>query len=195
MFRLQTLTSLQHCLSTISIDLLNDYLTAYWKYFDPQIPIIHGPTFYPQLEDQGLLLMMLAVGESYLLDSGRQLAWVGAALRGKILAENFAHNMPIEMLQTLSLAAYYDIFLSKNASAQFTAECFIATMIAFARQTSVMVRQDKDIKTHSPNGSLGVDGLEWMQWVGEEMKTRVAYAYLVLDGLLPLLRGQVPSRR
>lgn len=106
------------------------------------------------------------------------------------MLEDFQPNLSLEMLQCLVLSCYFDLFLGSDANAQFSAECFTAQLVAFARRTSAMVRQEKraDLDAYQ-------DGMKWMQWVGEEMQTRSAYAIIALDSFLPLLRGQLPSRR
>lgn len=170
------------------------WLSTYWSSFHVQLPLLHQSTFYPQLENQGLLLIMLAIGEASMSTPSRSLAWVSIALRSKILLEDFGPNLSLETLQCLVLSCFFDLFLSNDSNAQFSAECFIATLVSYARRTSAMVKQEKALHLRSADAGQ-VDGMEWMQWIGEEMKTRAAYAVIALDSFLPLLRGQLPSRR
>lgn len=183
-----------HCLSLEKLQL---YISSYWVHFNPQMPILHKPTFSAENCPNLLLIAVIAIGASCLdktygnevTEDASQLAtFLAWHLRGEIfMHQDFRPPAKLWIFQTLLLLEVYEKMYSTRVLHERAHIHHATTLTLMRRGSSLRGRTPLD-SPPSFNRDEKFDPAVantpdrwWNHWITSEATRRVAFAAFIID--------------
>ncbi|ERS98920.1 hypothetical protein HMPREF1624_04113 [Sporothrix schenckii ATCC 58251] len=192
----------------LSRHMMQAYIVSYWVHFSDQVPILHKPTFSPDLAPDLLLIAIIIIGAACLDKSHNQetikagaelsnfLAW---HLRWELFMDpNFRPPAKLWVFQTLLLLELYEKMFSTRELHE-RAHIHHATTITLMRRGRSLIgktaaesppnpRVDGSDKDHtsrhsSTSGGIYTQDQWWNNWITNEATRRTAFAAFVIDSI------------
>jgi Fungal specific transcription factor domain len=200
----------------LSLRMMQHYIGSYWKYFHPQMPILHKPTFSANTCPELLLIAVMALGASCLekthgyevtqkcADFAGFLAW---HLRWAIFMDaDFRPPAKLWIFQALLLLEIFEKMYSTRPLHERSHIHHATTLTLMRRGSSLIGRSSVDSPpsgtTNSRSGSVtgavsnGSGSTNqftpdewWNQWITNEATRRVAFAAFVMDSIHATMFG------
>ncbi|KAI9678336.1 MAG: hypothetical protein M1817_006282 [Caeruleum heppii] len=181
----------------LSLRMMQTYITSYWYHFQPQLPILHKPTFAADETPNLLLMAIMVVGASCLgkaetaqaaAELAKFMAW---HLRWEIFSDaDFRPPAKLWIFQALLLLETYEKMYSSRALHERAHIHHYATITLMRRGSSLTGRSPldsppsvRDEKSGAPGSESGANTPErwWNHWITSEATRRAAFAAFVLD--------------
>ena len=201
----------------LSRRMMQAYIGSYWLHFSDQVPVIHKPTFSPDLTPTLLLIAMMTIGAACLdrthgqnvIKAGSQLSnFLAWHLRWEMFQDtNCRPPAKLWVFQTLLLLELYEKMYSTRELHE-RAHIHHATTITLMRRGRALVGKSatdsppnlRDDKQHASRHSSTTSNMAsgaaqnaeeeyWMNWITNETTRRVAFAAFVIDSIHATMFG------
>ncbi|KAK3075202.1 hypothetical protein LTS18_014087, partial [Coniosporium uncinatum] len=195
----------------LSLQMMQTYIGSYWMHFHPQIPILHKPSFSPNMCPDLMLIAMMALGASCLektygyavtqncAEFANFIAW---HLRWKIFMDaDFRPPAKLWIFQTLLLLEMYEKMYSTRPLHERAHIHHATTLTLMRRGSSLIGRSSVDSPPsvkgdrHNSNGSIvNMSGTNtpddwWNNWISNEATRRAAFAAFLMDSIHATMFG------
>lgn len=178
----------------LSLAMLTLYLHQFWSHFDPQLPILHKPTFVPDDTPNLLIIAMIILGASCLersmlshettnscADLANFLAW---HLRWALFRDkDFAPPAQLWVFQALLLLETYEKMYCTTRAHHERAHLHHGTTLTLLKRGPFLAGKS----TYNPARAQKTDhgytdqNLWWQNWIIKEGTRRVVLAAFVMD--------------
>lgn len=196
----------------LSLKMMETYVGSYWYHFHPQMPILHQPTFSPDMAQNLLLIAVITIGASCLdklhgpaiTKAGAELSnFLAWHLRGEIFKDvDFTPPAKLWVFQSLLLLEIYEKMYSTRILHERAHIHHGTTLTLMRRGSSLIGRSNLDLPSHakdekSSNHSSGgprISGVStpeqwWNHWIINEATRRVAFAAFIIDSIHATMFG------
>ena len=193
----------------LSLGMMQIYLHQFWTHFDPQVPILHKPTFAPDEASPLLLIAMMILGASCMprdlvshdhTTACAQLAdFLAFHLRIALFRDaDFQPPAKLWVFQALILLEFHEKCYSISRSHHETAHIHHGTALNLMKRGPFLAGKPLNGKSASNAADkasnraskLNQDGEEWWErWVIKESTRRVVLAAFVMDAVHQKLFG------
>lgn len=178
----------------LSLGMLQLYLYQYWSQFDPQVPILHKPTFIPDETPNLLLIAMMVLGASSLdrsslshqvtnacADLANFLAW---HLRWALFRDRgFSPPAELWVFQALLLLETYEKMYSTSRNHHERAHLHHGTTLTLLKRGPFLAGKSTNNPAKSTKTDQGYSDLSlwWQNWIIKEGTRRVVLFAFVMD--------------
>ncbi|KAF4547724.1 Fungal specific transcription factor domain-containing protein 5 [Elsinoe fawcettii] len=163
------------------------YIDDYWLHCDPQLPILHKPTFSPDTTSDQLLVAIIILEASCRSDNDESnelaacLAW---HLRWDIFATMYSEHDGLEIYQALCLLETYEKLRGSRLLHE-RAHIHHATLITLLRRTHMLIERSSTSPPSVDTDWTRDTGMPtdtwWKAWIRSEATRRLAFAAFVID--------------
>lgn len=209
-----------HVLSLVNVQ---RYINSYWENFHDQLPILHRPTFIPEMAHDFLLLAVLIMGASMLERRDVQsdmvdkiskfTTFVSWNLRWQVFMHADSHPpAKLWVIQTLLILEVYEKMNATRVLHE-RAHIYFPTTLSLMRRGSALTGRQSSYASRVPTplGSpkMGLDarfmpfadrkGFNstpdkwWDHWIAQEATRRAALAAFIIDAMHAALFGHTPT--
>ena len=178
----------------LSLGMLTLYLHQFWSHFDPQLPILHRPTFVPDDTPNLLIIAMIILGASCLersmlshettnscADLANFLAW---HLRWALFRDkDFAPPAQLWVFQALLLLETYEKMYSTTRAHHERAHLHHGTTLTLLKRGPFLAGKSTNNPARAQKTDQGYtdQNLWWQNWIIKEGTRRVVLAAFVMD--------------
>ncbi|KAL1405783.1 hypothetical protein Q8F55_007459 [Vanrija albida] len=174
----------------ITTDRMTRCLAAYWATIDPQIPIVHRPTF-SSVECSPLVLLSMVILGATVAGSEDDWAWAGAVLpQARVMAMTCNMGNPTDRMHALqSMVMLSLVGHGMGADEQDHAHGIMSMALTLARRANMY--QDRPRRPAISQSDLQA---QWSQWIIEESTQRACWVIMFRDIEYCSFFQQLPTR-